>query len=87
MTPADDTCWALIHAAAAGDRAARDDFARLYEPVARAYFATRWAQSPCLGGYSFRSQSGGRVPNPARPRCCRRRVWPNGVARTDGSPV
>ena len=50
MTPADDTCWALIHAAAAGDRAARDDFARLYEPVARAYFATRWAQSPGLGG-------------------------------------
>ena len=50
MTPADDTCWALIHAAAGGDRAARADFARLYEPVARAYFATRWARSPGLGG-------------------------------------
>jgi DNA-directed RNA polymerase specialized sigma24 family protein len=48
MTPADATCWTLIHAAAAGERAARDDFARLYEPIARSYFTTRWRQSPCL---------------------------------------
>jgi len=46
VTPADATCWTLIHAAAAGDRAARDGFARLYEPIARTYFATRWRQSP-----------------------------------------
>ena len=49
MTPADATCWTLIHAAAAGDRPARDDFARFYEPIARTYFATRWQQSPVLG--------------------------------------
>ncbi len=45
VTPADATCWTLIHAAAGGDRAARNDFARLYEPVARAYFDTRWQLS------------------------------------------
>ena len=45
VTPADATCWTLIHAAAAGDRSARDGFARLYEPIARTYFATRWRQS------------------------------------------
>lgn len=48
MTPADATCWTLIHAAVGGDRAARENFARLYEPIARAYFATRWRQSPAL---------------------------------------
>lgn len=49
MTPAPDaTCWTLIHAAAGGDRAARDGFARLYEPVARAYLGSRWRSSPCL---------------------------------------
>ncbi len=48
MIPADATCWTLIHAAAAGDRAARDAFARLYEPVARAYLSARWRASPNL---------------------------------------
>jgi RNA polymerase sigma-70 factor (ECF subfamily) len=48
VTPADATCWTLIHAAAAGDRAAREWFARLYEPIARTYLAARWRQSPCL---------------------------------------
>ncbi len=48
MTPADATCWTLIHAAAGGNRSAREWFARLYEPIARAYLATRWRQSPCL---------------------------------------
>lgn len=48
MIPADATCWTLIHAAAAGDGPARDHFARLYEPVARTYFATRWQRSPVL---------------------------------------
>jgi RNA polymerase sigma factor (sigma-70 family) len=46
VIPADATCWTLIHAAAAGDRAARDVFARLYEPIARAYFAARWRETP-----------------------------------------
>ena len=48
VTPTDATCWTLIHAAAGGDRAARDGFARLYEPIARTYLATRWRQSTCL---------------------------------------
>lgn len=46
MIQHDDTCWTLIHAAAAGDSGARDNFARLYEPVARMYLATRWRNSP-----------------------------------------
>jgi RNA polymerase sigma factor (sigma-70 family) len=48
VIPADATCWTLIHAAAAGDRAARHAFARLYEPVARAYLAARWRASANL---------------------------------------
>ena len=39
------TCWTLIHDAAAGDATARDRFARLYEPVVRAYLGNRWKQS------------------------------------------
>lgn len=46
MTPPDATCWTLIHAAAGGDAAARGDFARRYQPVARHYFAARWQASP-----------------------------------------
>ncbi len=46
MTPADATCWTLIGAAAGGDGAARAEFARLYQPVARTYFAARWQSSP-----------------------------------------
>jgi RNA polymerase sigma factor (sigma-70 family) len=45
MTPADATCWTLIGAAANGDAAARGDFARRYQPVARHYFAARWQSS------------------------------------------
>jgi RNA polymerase sigma factor (sigma-70 family) len=45
---ANATCWTLIHAAASGDAPARERFARLYQPIARTYFAKRWRQSPCL---------------------------------------
>ncbi len=48
MTPADATCWTLIHAAAGGDADARAAFARLYAPVARGYFAVRWKGRPLL---------------------------------------
>lgn len=43
---ADATCWTLIGAAAGGDAAARGDFARRYQPVARHYFDARWQTSP-----------------------------------------
>lgn len=46
MTIPDATCWTLIGAAAGGDAAARGDFARRYQPVARDYFAARWHASP-----------------------------------------
>lgn len=48
MTPADATCWSLIHAAAGGDGSARERFARLYQPIARGYLAGRWQRSPLL---------------------------------------
>jgi RNA polymerase sigma factor (sigma-70 family) len=38
----DFTCWTMIRDAAAGDAAAREQFARLYEPVVRAYLVARW---------------------------------------------
>jgi RNA polymerase sigma-70 factor (ECF subfamily) len=46
VTPADATCWTLIGAAAGGDAAAREQFARRYQPVARTYFAARWQGHP-----------------------------------------
>jgi RNA polymerase sigma-70 factor (ECF subfamily) len=38
----------VVRAAAAGDGAARDLFARRYAPVVRAYLAARWRRSPLL---------------------------------------
>mgnify|MGYP002777969311 CR=1 FL=1 len=46
MTPTEATCWTLIGAAAQGDGAARADFARRYQPLARTYFQVRWGRSP-----------------------------------------
>jgi RNA polymerase sigma-70 factor (ECF subfamily) len=50
MAPPESTCWTVIQAAAAGRPAERDEFARRYGPVARAYLAARWRSSPCLHG-------------------------------------
>jgi RNA polymerase sigma factor (sigma-70 family) len=44
-----ETCWTLIRAAAAGQSVPRDEFSRRYLPVARAYLAARWKNSPMLG--------------------------------------
>jgi RNA polymerase sigma-70 factor (ECF subfamily) len=44
----DSTCWVLIQGAAAGKEGCRDDFARRYEPVVRAYLAHRWRSSPLI---------------------------------------
>lgn len=43
------TCWTVICAAAAGDGAARDLFAKRYAPVVRAYLAARWRGGPLIG--------------------------------------
>jgi RNA polymerase sigma-70 factor (ECF subfamily) len=45
----ESTCWTVIEAAAAGRAGDREDFARRYVPVVRAYLASRWRSSPCLG--------------------------------------
>jgi len=42
MPTADLTCWTMIREAAAGDPAARDRFARVYQPIVAAYLAARW---------------------------------------------
>ena len=39
----ESTCWTLVEHAAAGDRAAREEFGRRYLPVVRAYLHARWA--------------------------------------------
>ena len=39
------TSWALIESAGAGDARAHEEFARLYAPVVRAYFALRWKEN------------------------------------------
>lgn len=40
------TCWTLIRAAAAGETAARERFALVYEPVVRTWFGSRWRNGP-----------------------------------------
>jgi RNA polymerase sigma factor (sigma-70 family) len=48
MTAPESTCWTVIEAAAGGSAAAREEFARCYAPVIRAYLAARWRSSPSL---------------------------------------
>jgi RNA polymerase sigma-70 factor (ECF subfamily) len=42
LAMSESTCWTLIESAAAGDREAREEFARRYLPVVRAYLGARW---------------------------------------------
>jgi RNA polymerase sigma factor (sigma-70 family) len=42
MTPSQSTCWTIIEGAAAGRAEDREEFARRYGPVVRAYLAARW---------------------------------------------
>jgi RNA polymerase sigma-70 factor (ECF subfamily) len=42
MAGSDSTCWTVIQAAAAGQPGPREEFARHYEPVVRAYLTARW---------------------------------------------
>jgi RNA polymerase sigma-70 factor (ECF subfamily) len=49
MAQLETTCWTVIQAAAAGSAGERDEFARHYDRVVRAYLAARWRGSACLG--------------------------------------
>lgn len=44
----DSTSWTLIQGAAAGSPEDRNEFARRYHPVVRAYLQARWCRSPRL---------------------------------------
>jgi RNA polymerase sigma-70 factor (ECF subfamily) len=46
MPQLESTCWTVIRAAAAGSPADRDELARRYLGVVRAYLAARWRSSP-----------------------------------------
>jgi RNA polymerase sigma-70 factor (ECF subfamily) len=48
MSGPQSTCWTLIRAAAGGSPHGREEFARRYAPVLRAYLAARWRGSPLL---------------------------------------
>jgi len=43
VTGEDSTVWTVVRQAAAGDAAAREEFARRYRPAVQAYLAARWA--------------------------------------------
>src|SRR6516165_3948292 len=45
MCTAESTCWTVIRAAAAGSPADRDELARRYLGVVRAYLSARWRGS------------------------------------------
>jgi RNA polymerase sigma factor (sigma-70 family) len=45
MTSSDTTCWTLIHAAAAGRRREREEFAERYLGAIQAYLGARWRSS------------------------------------------
>ena len=49
MPTPDSTCWTVIRAAAAGSPADREELARRYLGVVRAYLAARWRGSAVLG--------------------------------------
>jgi RNA polymerase sigma-70 factor (ECF subfamily) len=49
MPPSESTCWTVIRAAAAGSLADREQVARRYLSVVRAYLAARWRGSALLG--------------------------------------
>jgi RNA polymerase sigma-70 factor (ECF subfamily) len=44
----ESTCWTVVRGAAEGRPAERAEFARLYEPVLRAFFGARWRRSPLV---------------------------------------
>jgi RNA polymerase sigma-70 factor (ECF subfamily) len=46
MSTQESTCWTVIRAAAAGSPADREELARRYLDVIRAYLAARWRGSP-----------------------------------------
>jgi RNA polymerase sigma-70 factor (ECF subfamily) len=46
MESPSSTCWTVIREAASGSREHREEFARRYAPVVRAYLAGRWRSSP-----------------------------------------
>src|SRR5882724_4526442 len=48
MTTSESTCWTIIRAAAAGSPASREEMARRYLGVVRAYLAARWRGSALL---------------------------------------
>jgi RNA polymerase sigma-70 factor (ECF subfamily) len=48
MASPESTCWTVIHAAAAGSAGDREEFARRYLSVVRAYLADRWRAAPHL---------------------------------------
>lgn len=48
MPTPESTCWTIVRAAAAGSPADRDELARRYLGVVRAYLAARWRGSPLL---------------------------------------
>ena len=45
----DTTCWTVIRGAAQGRPKDREEFARRYEPVVRAYLGARWRESGLKG--------------------------------------
>ena len=49
MPNSDSTCWTVIRAAAAGSPADRDELARRYPGVVRAYLGSRWRGLAILG--------------------------------------
>jgi RNA polymerase sigma-70 factor (ECF subfamily) len=48
MAETDSTCWTVLREAAAGSRKSREEFARRYQPLIRAYLSARWKASPHL---------------------------------------
>jgi DNA-directed RNA polymerase specialized sigma24 family protein len=79
MPTPESTCWTVIRAAAAGSPADRQELARRYLGVVRAYLAARWRGSAVLGelgdavqevfvecfrrGGALEAAGAGRVPN------------------------
>ncbi|MBI5763301.1 MAG: sigma-70 family RNA polymerase sigma factor [Planctomycetes bacterium] len=89
MSGDESTCWTMIESAAGADAATRESFARVYEPVVRAYLLARWRGGPVREHVDDAVQdvfvecykSGGALERASRDRSGGFRAYLYGIAR------
>lgn len=89
MADGESTCWTMIEGAAGADAATREAFARIYEPVVKAYLLARWRSGAVRDHVNDAVQdvfvecfkSGGALSKASRERSGGFRAYLYGIAR------